>query len=73
MGDCKACKLEYEHRRKKNQHRAKVRVKMLEKQIKEAGGAFCRKELQVGDPEYLVVYDRVTKYVLPMHKTQNWR
>ena len=69
MGDCKACKLEYEHRRKKNQHRAKVRVKMLEKQIKEAGGAFCRKELQVGDPEYLVVYDRVTKYVLPMH---NW-
>lgn len=69
QGDCAACQLEQEVRLKKNRHRAKMRAKKLREEIAERGAAFSRQTLQDKDPEYMSVYDRVTKYILPMH---NW-
>jgi hypothetical protein len=67
-GECSACKIEHEIKLKKNRHKAKVRIKKLEEQMK-TGSVFSRKDLQERDPEYMEVHDRVTKYVLSMH---NW-
>jgi hypothetical protein len=53
---------------RKNRHNAKLRVKLLEEQIKKTGTVLSRKTLDEG-PEFMSVCDRVTKYVLPMH---NW-
>jgi hypothetical protein len=70
QGDCKACRIQQIHNLKENQQKAMDRVKKLRQQIRETGGDFSITELkQDGDPEYMSVHDRVTKYVLPMH---NW-
>ena len=69
QGTCVACQLEQEQRHKKNQHRAKIRMRQLQQQIEESGGGCSRTALGEEDPEYMSVYDRVMKYILPMH---NW-
>ena len=69
QGPCVACQLEQEQRHKKNQHRAKIRMRQLQQQIEESGGGCSRTALGEEDPEYMSVYDRVMKYILPMH---NW-
>lgn len=69
QGDCSSCRAEQEHRMKKNQHRARINVKRLRQEIEEAGTTFSKKELEQESPEYMTVYDQVTKYILPMH---NW-
>lgn len=69
QGDCSACYKDQELRRKENQERAKMSVKKLRQQMACGAAAFSRKELDPkGDPEYLTVYDRVTKYVVPDQK-----
>ncbi len=45
-----------------------ISVERLKQQIKENRWSFRKVDLdQNGDPEYMMVYDKVTKYILPMH------
>jgi hypothetical protein len=70
QGDCAACQLELEVTKKKNQHRARLRLRKLQQQIEAERGTLKVTRLDKNqDAEYLAVFDRVTKYVLPMH---NW-
>ena len=68
-GDCSSCQCEQEVRIKKSQQRAKIKARKLRQQIKESGYAYSLSVLEEDNPEYLDVFDRVTKYIQPMH---NW-
>ena len=70
MGICSVCESEQEERIKESQDRAKIRLKELQQQAMEPGRLFSQRVLEPDEgPEYLSVYDRVMKYILPMH---NW-
>ena len=70
VGICSVCESEQEERIKESQDRAKIRLKELQQQAMETGRLFSQRVLEPDEgPEYLSVYDRVMKYIQPMH---NW-
>ena len=68
-GDCRRCEQEREIQVQKMKARARQRIKQLEDRIREEGSGPRFDDVPPSSPEYMKVFDKVMKYIVPMH---NW-
>ena len=66
-GDCRRCEQEREIQMQKM--KARQKIKQLEDRIREEGSGPRFDEVPQSSPEYMKVFDKVMKYIVPMH---NW-
>ena len=68
-GECHLCEEEKKKRLSEMHERAKKKIKELEEKIRREGGGCKIEDIQKNSPEYLKVFDKVMKFIVPVH---NW-